>query len=1712
MTRILLFLSMVLLFARGASAQYADCSSALVICGNTQPFNPSGIGSKLEQLACGGIEHNSVWLAFQAKASGKLNFAIRAFTLAGLPTTADFDWSLFALAGPPNTGNCNSKTQISCNFSGTATVFGIPGATGMATPNYTSAAFNPGVDVVNGNWYMLLVDQFSNTTPLLFSVQFTGNPESPYINSTPAIFDNRPDFAVNNISACGGTFSFTNSSVAAAGIASYSWNFGDGSTSTATSPNHTYVTPGTYYVTLTVTDNNGCKSDIRKVVVFNNTPPVVNTAGILVLPSCSDANNGSISVTTIGATTPGVTGGTAPYTFELVSPSPMIRAPQASGTFTGLQPGSYTVKVTDACGKTATNTTTITVSQIITNSTVGLGIQNIQSACAGTPSGTATIFANGSNAPITMALVATSPVTTGPLPAIQRDPVTATYFTTFTGLLPGVYTVEAIDACGKARRATFTVTQSTAPTVGVVNSASCAGTATGTINVTATAATGLTSSGAPGSFQYALLSPSPVSRPFQSASIFENLPPGTYTVAVRDICGNVGTATSTIATAPAPTFGTPFTTLSCPNGATGTIEAQVSAIGGGTPFSFELISPSPVVRAPQSDNTFANLPPGSYTIRLTDACATKVTSTFTIGAGTAPTFTPTVTGSCSTPASGTITVTPGASNIGPFTFELISPGAAIRPVQGSNIANTNNSIFTGLDQGLYTIRLTDGCGTPVTGTATVTGPTALAFPTGSTSVPSCAAGSTGQITVAQPTTGLGAYKYELIAPSPVTRAPQYSRIFNSLPTGSYTIRITDSCGTQVTIGTPLDVLAAATPSLTATNTSSCATASGTITALTNNNQGGGTYLFSLIAPSPVTRPNQASPIFTGLPAGAYTVQITDQCGATGTVTTTIAAAGAFTPAAGGSVVSCSGSSYNAQIIVTNPQNFTPGGPIPAGSGGGPYTYALYDATNTTLLAGPQASNVFMTVVPVFTNPSHTVRVTDACGNTSSFSFAITSISALAAPSISAITASCGAGSTGVIRVTTAATGGLAPYSYTLLDATATTVIAGPQTGIVFNGVPANGAGYTIRVTDACGNVMTNTTPVAFAAAVAPTATVATIASCASPSTGRITVTPTTSATQAGGAYTYALYDAGNTVLISGPQSSPVFNNVAPGTYTVRITDRCGTVGTVSAVVASGVAAPLAGAVSAATCNAGSTGSITASATGGSLPVTYTLLDQGTGTVITGPQSNNVFSSLAAGTYIIRVTDACGSVDDSAGVVISTLAAVPTISTTQALDCAGSVIIGAYGAAGNGGPYTYAICTGSGCTSFGAFSTSSIFTVTTSGTYRIAVQDRCGNQTLSADIVVTIPTKAVVTGVTKASVCGTTSITPSFTNVANTPYYSVDGANFSPTLATVPPGCHTIRVTDFNAGTFGCASDLFTFSVFAAPAMNAATPANGWTVNCTTARVTPALTPATGDTGCAASGASFGVKLTACVGCTGGADPIGTVRPAGQAFVIPGASSATFAPVIIFGGTDICSGSAVSANFIGAPFACSSSLPILLEYFNGVRQDAVNVLGWKANCNGASGLNIVLERSATGTGNTFSSIYQLNATAAQCLQPFSYTDAQPFSGMNYYRLKVTDTRGDVVYSRIIALRNSLRGFEIVNVIPNPVTRNGDATLNIASAQKETARIIITDMTGNKVVSQTTPLISGSNQVSLNVSNLAAGTYQVTCITGDGTLKRTRFVKE
>ncbi len=80
-----------------------------------------------------------------------------------------------------------------------------------------------------------------------------------------------------------------------ANITNWSWNFGDGNNGTGASPKHCYTSPGTYSVTLTVTDNNGCTSTYAKNNWIQVYPQV--TAGFSASPQPTTILNPTIQFT-----------------------------------------------------------------------------------------------------------------------------------------------------------------------------------------------------------------------------------------------------------------------------------------------------------------------------------------------------------------------------------------------------------------------------------------------------------------------------------------------------------------------------------------------------------------------------------------------------------------------------------------------------------------------------------------------------------------------------------------------------------------------------------------------------------------------------------------------------------------------------------------------------------------------------------------------------------------------------------------------------------------------------------------------------------------------------------------------------------------------------------------------------------------------------------------------------------------------------------------------------------------------------------------------------------------------------------------------------------------------------------------------------------------------------------------------------------------------
>ena len=184
------------------------------------------------------------------------------------------------------------------------------------------------------------------------------------------------------------------------------------------------------------------------------------------------------------------------------------------------------------------------------------------------------------------------------------------------------------------------------------------------------------------------------------------------------------------------------------------------------------------------------------------------------------------------------------------------------------------------------------------------------------------------------------------------------------------------------------------------------------------------------------------------------------------------------------------------------------------------------------------------------------------------------------------------------------------------------------------------------------------------------------------------------------------------------------------------------------------------------------------------------------------------------------------------------------------------------------------------------------------------------------------------------------------------------------------------------------------------------------------------------------------------------------------------------------------------------------LPVTLEYFTGTQNNGINLLKWKANCT-SDRVTFEVERSSDGVH--FVTVSTINADQLRCSQPFDNTDSHPLSGINYYRIKVIDPNDKYYYSNTISLLVKSKGFEIINISPNPVA-NENAVLRINTGEKAQVNIVITDLTGRIVGTQTAQLITGLNQVTLDTRLFARGAYQVTTYAPGEIPQTTRLIKQ
>jgi hypothetical protein len=405
------------------------------------------------------------------------------------------------------------------------------------------------------------------------------------------------------------------------------------------------LSAGTY--SITVKDANGCTG----VTSVTLTEPTTITATITTGNSTCGNSNGTALITAAGGSGSG-------YTYSIDGGS----TSNSTGSFSGLAAGTYLVLVTDGNG--CENVFTVIVTD--SNGPTITGNTSTQVSCNGGNDGSITITGTSGGSGTIMYNV------DGGLFQLSN---------VLTGLSAGQHTVVVKDANGCSTSLTITLTEPSPFTIVLTGTnALCNGGNSGSISVSA--------AGGSGALAYSLDGIN-----FQSATMFNNLGAGTYTVTVRDAGGCTGQATVTITEPTALTIFVSSLNVSCNGGNNGAI--VVSASGGTPPYQYNLNG-----GAFQALGSFTGLSAQAHSVMVKDAngCVLPVNVNITEPADLVL-FANITDVSCAGGNNGVIDLSVSGGTA-PFTYSW------------SNNATTED-IFN-LVAGNYSVTVTDGNGCSVT--------------------------------------------------------------------------------------------------------------------------------------------------------------------------------------------------------------------------------------------------------------------------------------------------------------------------------------------------------------------------------------------------------------------------------------------------------------------------------------------------------------------------------------------------------------------------------------------------------------------------------------------------------------------------------------------------------------------------------------------------------------------------------------------------------------------------------------------------------------------------------------------------------------------------------------------------------------------------------------------------------------------------------------
>ncbi|MBW1655104.1 T9SS type B sorting domain-containing protein [Flavobacterium quisquiliarum] len=451
---------------------------------------------------------------------------------------------------------------------------------------------------------------------------------------------------------------------------------------------------------------------------------------------------------------------------------------------------------------------------------------------------------------------------------------------------------------------------------------------------------------------------------------------------------------------------------------------------------------------------------------------------------------------CFNQSTGSITVNNASGGVAPYTYSWKKNGSAY---------NGTSQTLNNLGIGNYEVTATDANGCQGTLTLSILQPSgALTLGDSSKTDVSCFGTSTGSITAGTITNAVGIITYSWKNSANVEVGT--TATVSNLPAGTYTLTITDSCSTvsnSVTILQPSGALTLGDSSK--TDVSCFGTSTGSVTAGTITNAVGiVTYSWKNSANVEVGTTETVS----NLPAGTYTLTITDSCSSQSNSVIILQPTTALSCSITQNKAVTSNGLSNGEATVT---------PI---GGNGNYTY-LWDNNETTQTAMALSAG------------SHSVTVTDSKGCTTTCSVTITEPNVLSCSISQDSPVKCFGENTGKATVT--AIGGNGDYTY-LWDNRETTAQA----------IALNAGLHTVTITDKLGYTTTCTVTISQPQNALSVVKNQTDASCGGGNNGTATVT--VSGGTAG--YTYSW----NTNPV---QTTATAVNLATGNYSVLITDANG---------------------------------------------------------------------------------------------------------------------------------------------------------------------------------------------------------------------------------------------------------------------------------------------------------------------------------------------------------------------------------------------------------------------------------------------------------------------------------------------------------------------------------------------------------------------------